>query len=660
MLRFFQSLLSKKTLFLISIGSLSLFGYSDELSNTPGILESFETLIKVSKQRESQNRKSFQGKEVISTRKDLKLEQFKYSIDHSYIQSKLLKMNQTFSSSFRSQKCDFLEQLWFGLLEKTPGKRSNVLGQRKDKKSGFKEKIIIDSKIIAEVLAQDECPETMSLFNTIKKSSIESIIPKISLPNESDLEDSLSQCQQSFIKLKKSPYLNYLYHLSKILNFTQIKKKKSSQNNKERLLYLKSKKIQKILSYSQLNLIKDLQYNSSNDTDFCRSHLSEDIFKLVKKSPIQWKNFLTPYCTDILGKSKQLSRNEYHECLDKMQTDDSICSTVNNSYTNSLFPKQNCRELIENYNLSNFKKIAPDCPASVRNEGIINSSRVLSIYNKNHRKNNYVYYDHKNKTKCFEDHILNLEKHAKEFSIENLWGSYACYFNKVQREEICHKVAFFTNPSQELSATNVIGRILKDNKVTKYQPRCLFMRNSQLSSLGLKKSQGCHITYQNKNCSIDKCKIDIYLNGRKISNFITIKNKSRMEYFSYKNNSLSLAFHRSLKQKYKLKDSKVYNLTQLKEILRRKNVLVHGIGCAEDFLPRFFSRRTINQCKPLPFIIGGLKARTRALTSSILVNLSIDSMIDVRSYNWKSINNAVNNYQKTHPTRKWSLYALYQ
>ncbi len=656
LLKFFLSLLSSWLLLL----GISLSLQANELTNTPGVLESFETLINVSKQRRAQIQKKFQGKDVLTTSKQLNLDQYKYTVAHSYIQTTLLMANKSFLSQGRNQTCDFLELLWFGLYSKKPGSRFNIPASRENLQTGFKEPVLVDSKLLSEILVKDKCPESVSLFNTIRRSNIESLIKKISLPKDNEFEVNLTQCQTTYQKIKKSPYLNYLFYLSQILNYTQRNTNKTELKNKERLIFLKSAKIKEVLTYSQLNLIRGLRYNFSNLKDFCRSHISLDIFKAVKKDPFKYRNLLTPYCLDILGKRKKLTRNEYHECLDKMQSNDSICSYSTHPYTYSHYPKSPCSELIENYTSSLLKNLAPDCPARLQNEGSINAGRIISFYNKDYESADYEYFDYKNPTKCFKNNIVNMNEYSKELNIEKLWGTYACYYNKVQREENCYKVAFFDDPNNELSITQVVGKILKESKRTQHQPNCLFIPERKLKSLGLKKSQGCHITYDSNNCFFDKCAIKVFQNGREVPTFITIKNQSRIDYYAYQNNSLSIGFHRSLKQKFKLKDSKVYNLTQLEEILDRKNVLVHGIGCAEDLLPSSFKRRVINQCNPLPFIISGLKARKNALTSSVLVNLSINSIIDVKSYEWKSLNLAVENYQKNHPTRKWSLYALYK
>ena len=74
--------------------------------------------------------------------------------------------------------------------------------------------------------------------------------------------------------------------------------------------------------------------------------------------------------------------------------------------------------------------------------------------------------------------------------------------------------------------------------------------------------------------------------------------KQEFDYFptDFKKEKFSLA--NILKETYKLKDSKIRNFTELIYFLDRKPAnIVHGIGCAEDIIPEFFSKKSFNQCR---------------------------------------------------------------
>jgi hypothetical protein len=84
--------------------------------------------------------------------------------------------------------------------------------------------------------------------------------------------------------------------------------------------------------------------------------------------------------------------------------------------------------------------------------------------------------------------------------------------------------------------------------------------------------------------------------------------------------------------------------------------IIHGVGCAEDLLPEFFPRNSINGCHPLPFIVDGHIEKDN--TSLLVFRSAIDDVHTPRLILWQNIFNAVSAYQLLHPLNTWTLYGI--
>ncbi|MCY4524574.1 MAG: hypothetical protein OXB84_07540, partial [Halobacteriovoraceae bacterium] len=110
-----------------------------------------------------------------------------------------------------------------------------------------------------------------------------------------------------------------------------------------------------------------------------------------------------------------------------------------------------------------------------------------------------------------------------------------------------------------------------------------------------------------------------------------------------------------LAKSHKLRNRSIKNLTELRFFLKRGHV-AHGIGCMEDIYPLRFKKRTLNDCKPLPFIIDGMV--TQKKNSFLVVRTALDDIHHPRLINWQFIYSSLMAYQKLHPLKSWMLYGL--
>ncbi len=112
-----------------------------------------------------------------------------------------------------------------------------------------------------------------------------------------------------------------------------------------------------------------------------------------------------------------------------------------------------------------------------------------------------------------------------------------------------------------------------------------------------------------------------------------------------------------LREVKKLQSRPIKNLTDLTFYLDKINgSIIHGVGCAEDLLPEYFSRFTLNACRPLPFIIDGHVMKNK--TTFLVFRSAIEDIHTPRLISWANVFSAVSAYQQLQPLNIWTLNGL--
>jgi hypothetical protein len=168
-------------------------------------------------------------------------------------------------------------------------------------------------------------------------------------------------------------------------------------------------------------------------------------------------------------------------------------------------------------------------------------------------------------------------------------------------------------------------------------------------------NNGCHVIYDFKNCNNGRCSKRILLNKKNIDNII-YKDSPTFNYFPSKISSSNISAVKFAFDHLGLKQKKINNLTQIKEFLKLKTGILHGVGCIEEIYPSRFKRRSINQCQPLPFIIDGVIEKE--MTYFLSVRTAIDDLHSPRLIHWPFIYNALKSYEGVHSINSWTLYGI--
>ncbi|MCB9094443.1 MAG: hypothetical protein H6621_05170 [Halobacteriovoraceae bacterium] len=633
-------------LFVIALVT-SVSTFAQRYSTLPGILQSLQSLVDIDNRTYKKLIQEYQNAPFLSE-KQLSENPKKYHISNEFLRHIIFNTNSSLIALASKNSCQFAYMLWLDLLRVTNGRIKNIILED-DAESSY----LIDPKKYSEIYLKNHCPELFTTIKYFEKSEFDNLVSNLRI-NVPKNNNECYKFHESILDSNQLPF--YIFLGEKINEGEKIllnKKGNTNLNAQEKKSVYFSKNIKNNLGSSKTSVIKSLISNLDNEQQFCSRLFNDDFFSVV----LQNRNLsylLQPMCRGILKKYSALEIKDYDSCISSINNHPEACSTAYSQFHRAYFPKNNCPAFNTNYNNSIFNESVSDCPGSLSNESIINIGRIIQYFSEAPPLKQTF-----SPPKCASHYLYEFRNFSKEMGIEDTWKNQLCYFNEFAKETRCFPVIFGGLDKHPESVTNVVSKILYESKKLPLNNKCKFNEISNLSSLEMSRNSGCNIYYSSHNCSVDQCPIKIFLNGRKLSNFITYKNDSSLFYFPDNYKNLKSSAHHLLKNKFKLKESKIFNLTQLKEKLKKKSI-IHGLGCGEDLYPNDFFREQFNQCHPIPFIVVGVSKDLKYLTERILLLSAIDNISSPQIVEWKTIQSSIENFQATHPTNHWSLHALYR
>jgi len=294
-----------------------------------------------------------------------------------------------------------------------------------------------------------------------------------------------------------------------------------------------------------------------------------------------------------------------------------------------------------------------DCPGRVDNEGITNIARILFHFDNYNGTNSTPLNCHNNTSSVFAQ--LNFD-----YQHDDGWPIKVCYYDPIKEANTCTKLIPGTDqsvPNKEMAENIVVKKVLERIKGKSIENNCLLVSLTDYRPHLLKHQNGCVIVYDSESCTALKCPRKIYLDRVDVSNLLTYEGKPTFQYFSTTLENDFFSIDKMLLKIKGLKQKPIHHLTALKEFLQKKSDnIVHGIGCAEDLHPPLFKRASINQCRPLPFIIDGLVSAKPV--DNVIIRTAIMDINSPAQINWNLIYSAITNYQKLFPTQQWMLNGI--
>ncbi|MDD0852417.1 hypothetical protein HBN50_04875 [Halobacteriovorax sp. GB3] len=399
---------------------------------------------------------------------------------------------------------------------------------------------------------------------------------------------------------------------------------------------------------SSLKFFENFCSNFNKPQKFCAPYLADDVWTKIKNK--EKPDYLFTHLCRLSGKGENALNNRKKElCLEKLKTDKEFCSTYIAKGFNSLFPHQSCQQISDQLNKSHLFTDYKDCPGNFDNLSVVNITRIISHISKEKRLTTT--------NSCInETNKILAELYTKYDNMDN-WPLEICFPNKATKETECRKYIPGNNQNEKLSESNVIANILYQNESALSNVKCELVNSNNYNPSRLEYASGCFIVFDQNNCSPIHCPKKVVLNKREIKYF-KYQGIQAFDYFPTSYTKSQFAITSMLNKVYEIEPKVIQNFTLLKYFFEKYSKgIIHGLGCVEDLHPEFFSRRSMNQCSPIPFIIDGFLEISQE-SKTLILRSAVEDIHLPREVKWSHIFNSLKNYQKLHPLKTWMLYGI--
>ena len=647
---FSQNLWTRINFLSLSLGSLYLLfsapvfsqSHLQLPSQTLGILETFKTLSKINKDKEKKVLDSLRKKEIINldSALDIKINSF-------FLRSLLFFSKNKILNSISENECSFYALIENGFIGKDIEGFSQIPITLKMNDGTIKNGII-PLKLFLDFNYSKKCSQYKEYALLFSPKYVEKTFEKIDFK----IGETNTKCEsihQKWISNPLTPYLCKIPQSIKKEKIIMAKFSKASSSELETFFYEKVKLIKlykKIIPIRKSLYLKNLCQNLNSSEKFCSLYLAQDAWtKILNKELPDYK--ITFKCKQILGIEK-VGPEDKKKCVELFNSFPKICSLKGQLGKTSLFPLSSCDDISTSLAKGRLYTNYHDCPSNIYNQGITNLNRIIMHFTRQKRKNPSLY-------QCpFKiKNIFSKSVYRSEY--DDSWPFKICYENKLLKKEICNSYIPGFDKSSMLSENNVLENILKKNWPVSKGIKCFISNKKSYNPSRVSSNNGCHVIYDFKNCNNGRCSKSIIINKRKIDNII-YKDAPTFNYFPSKISSNNISAVKFALDHLGLKQKKINNLNQIKEFLKLKKGIIHGVGCIEEIYPSRFKLRSINQCQPIPFIIDNVIEKE--MNNFLSVRTAIDDLHSPRLINWPFIYNALKSYEGVHSINSWTLYGI--
>ena len=334
-------------------------------------------------------------------------------------------------------------------------------------------------------------------------------------------------------------------------------------------------------------------------------------------------------------------------CSRKFQEEPEICTTLTAEGQSSLFPRPDCRNISRALNVSQLKTKYHDCPGSIENAAITNISRIIRHFNDDSAVD---------PQRCvFEATSFFVDLDIKAGHDQKAWPMEICYRDRVVNEKRCSVYIPGEDKTNLLAENHVVANATR--YLVGMQPReqCRIVDEKTFNPLLLEYKNGCYIVYNREHCTAMNCPKKIFYDNKRITG-IEYQGQPIFSYFPDSLDNPLFSVSSILEDVFKKSTRTIRNFTELKTFLKNKNNIIHGIGCLEDILPEFFSKKSLNGCGPMPFIVDGYIEEGE--TFFVSLRMAIEDIHSPRLIRWTRLYNAVTTYQSIHPLKSWTMNVL--
>jgi hypothetical protein len=618
-----------------------------EKRKIPGLLQVYSELITIDQTKFT---KKFNKIKNLTKEKGQPVIGATIEIDSDYLTSALFYTPFKYSQLAFNNYCGLYDLLQTGLLN-TYVKSDSILVRTLDEKTTDIVDFTLPKQDFLDFIFAGSCTQSRKLKRYFNPPYLVHTMKKIQFEIPKDMPICIEE-HTNVIKDIKTPYLCQIYNDILIGDKARAYIPRSIRDNLNTTPMLRKQatrgeKLRRSISDNQFDYIENLCTNLMSPHRFCAGFFDKSYWTRIKygdRSPY----YISYFCQDLLNK-KKLKRKDLKTCIDQFIKDDDICHFIGKDYP-SLTPKPNCYNASLALNHSRLFSNYKDCPGSTGNEAVVNIARIVKHFRE---KSELQYSD----TMCSITSAQEFLHFNLENENENAWTVSLCYRDKVLEKDVCKPTLMANSPNSKFSLERVIADIMSKTKGSSYNMKCAATAKEDYRPILLKYKSGCHIIYDKKNCSAVGCDAKLIYNDKPISH-IYPQGTLSFNYYATNYKDANYSQIGAIKRGLKVKNHEVGNLTLLKFHLKKnKKAIIHGIGCAAELLPTFYTKKYFNQCKPLPFIIDGtIKSEGKI---SLIVRTALDDLHMPRVIDWNMVYGAVKNYSQFHPTKTWSLHAVY-
>jgi len=612
-----------KIFLLTSLAVFSCKAFSQTEDN-PGLIESLERLLEVHRKQFDQNKSKIQSNLKSPTEltylNDIKL-------DPQFVRSLIFHSDDKYLRLIQTDECKLLSAIETGLVKTAEGEITSVLIQYKNKDGVFESASFPKSDFFEQIYKK-KClnnREFATLFNEENfGKTVEGV--KFSVPK------SANECSAIHKEWLDNSFTPYLCKIQQTI--------KKSKSQKTIDLY-KTK-----IPAFQRTYLDNLCVNLSDPNAFCESYLKKDVWSKVLNGEAPLYK-LSYKCQNVLNKSS-VTASDLKDCAAKFNSDATFCETRGTRNFPSDFPLSNCILISEALNKGKLAANYQDCPGNVDNEGLTNIHRLV-----NHFAPRTII---TSKETCAGEAEYTYAKLNFDIKHEEGWPLKVCFMNNVQEKENCTPYIPGSRENEPLSEDQVIAKILYTQKGAPAKTKCRIVDSKTYNPLRSEFKFGCFIVYDAESCTTLSCDKKVIWE-EKAQTDIRFVGKPIFDYFPTAFMNERYSFISMINEVKGTQQRTIKNLTDMKFYLDKiPSGLIHGVGCAEDLLPEEFSRTTMNQCRPLPFIIDGYSIKNNE--TWIAFRSAIDDVHSPRLLLWQNIFNSVSAYRELHPLNTWTLYGI--
>lgn len=614
-------------------------------AQTPGVLETVQGLIEIQQDQFTKLTESVSNNPRVLNKLQ---EQTQVKLDPYFSRSLIFHSEGKYLDLLDQNECSLYALLENGLLKHARGTVNNVYVTIEEE--GVKETAMVALNNFLQIIYRKKCFANRDLSKLFENQTIKTTIENTNFVTPKT-EDA---CYVTLDEWKQNAYTPYLCKISEAIKRGaqargQIQSVDQSQLSLRRELNRaidQQEFYQREIPHFQRTFIQNLCEHLDSPERFCSVYLASDVWnKIINGEEPPYK--MTYRCRNLLGK-KDLSIQDLQGCAARLNGEPDLCRTRGFDQQPAYYPSFRCPTISDALKVSKLKTDHHDCPGSVENEGIVNINRLIQHFAPKKNSDSPL--------GCASDANLNFAKLNIEYKNEEAWPMRVCYNDRVTDKEICLPYVPGHQPTDPLGENHVVAQVLIKNNGVRPKTECQIVDASAFNPMLLEYRSGCFIVKDLNQCTNLNCPKRIIMDEKEVTN-IRFKGLPLFDYFPNSFRNEKFAVTNILKDTLKLESRTIRNLTELRNFIGNiETGIIHGVGCAEDIIPERFQRQSLNECRPLPFLIDGILER-EGLTQ-LVMRTSIEDLHSPRLMNWNLIYNSVMNYKETHLLDAWTLYGL--